>query len=363
MFKSLQNSSTGSVCTPPDQSIPVKTPRTSTPSLKTIIASCVDKKLDHSNTVTTANKRRFDHFDQRKGTTLTVNTKKNDQQSQNCKKTNQNTNRLCDKANTRDDLDDRKRVTHNKKSVLPLKVTEKNIDSFLNQLNSKPRPVIKKYSTRSSVKQSLVTDGKQQTKQQENVTHKKQPVKPAVKQQSYRSASSVVKLQQNKHNRLNEVPVINLSAFDFNDDDNQPMSKKPRQVDTSTSSSCNSSLEMSRLNASLLARGNTSKSFSMTPQKKGRNPKNKRQSPNKKPVSSQKTKQFTVVKYLCCRCRGKLPVKLTTIVAIKPIIWRSVILYVCMYMCVCACVCACVFVCVYIAHVCVYVYVHVCVYM
>lgn len=264
----------------------MKTPRTSTPSLKTIVASCADKRLDHSNTMTTVNKRSLDQFDQRKGTALTVSTKKSDQQNQNCKKTNQNISKLCDKANTRDGFDDGKGATHSKKSVLPLKVTEKNIDSFLNQLSSKPRPVTKKYSTRSSVKQSQVLNGKKQTKGQEN-THKKQPSKPAVKQQSYRSASPVVKLQQNKRNRLNEAPVISLSAFDFNDDDdNQPASKKPRQVDTSTSSSCNSSLEMSRLNASLLARGNTSKSFSMTPQKKGRNSKNKKQSPNKKPVSS-----------------------------------------------------------------------------
>ena len=265
----------------------MKTPRTSTPSLKTIVASCVDKRLDHSNTVTTANRRKFDQFDQRKGTALTVSTKKNDQKSQNCKKLNQNTSKLCDKANTRDGLDDHKRVTtHNKKSVLPLKVTEKNIDSFLNQLGSKPRPITKKYTTRSSVKQSLVSDGKQPTKRQQNITHKKLSIKPAVQQQSNQPASPVVRLQQNKRNRLNEAPVISLSAFDFDDDDNQPVSKKPRQVDTSASSSCNSSLEMSRLNASLLARGNTSKSFSMTPQKKGRNPKNKRQSPNKKPVSS-----------------------------------------------------------------------------
>lgn len=271
------------MCTPPDQSIPVKTPRTSTPSLKTIH---IDKRLDHSDTLTTGGKG---GFDQRKGKAFTLTTKKADQQSQNFKKTNQNGKKVCDQTNTRDGFDNRNCVTH-KKSVLPLKVTENNIDSFLNQISTKPKLVTKKYSTRSSVKQSQVSDDKKQNKGQEFITHKKQPNntsnKTTMKQQSHRPASPAVKLQQNKRNRMNEFPVVGLSAFDFDDDEIQPVSKKPRQVNSSTtSSSCNSSLEMSQLNASLLARGNTSRSFSMTPQKKGRNSKSKKQSPNKRPVS------------------------------------------------------------------------------
>lgn len=282
------------MCTPPDQSIPVKTPRTSTPSLKTIVANHVDKRLDHNNTLTTASKI----FDQRKGKALPLSTKKANQQNQNGKKMDhQNSKRLCDQTNTRDDVDDHKYVTNKKKSALPLKVTENNIDSFLNQLSTKPKPVTKKYSTRSTVKQSQISDGKKQYKAQENVTLKKQSNdvinKTVVKQQqSYQPASPVVKLQQNKWKRAAELPKISttgLSAFDFNDDDDdddsQPLNKKPRRANSSSSSSCNSSLEMSRLNASLLARGNTSKSFSMTPQKKGRNSKNKKHSPNKRPVS------------------------------------------------------------------------------
>ena len=296
------------MCTPPDQSIPIKTPRTSTPSLKIVVANHVDKRMNHSDTLTADNKA---SLDKRKGKTLTLstkktnqqgqnsnktgrqgqNSKKSDQQGQNGKKTNQNSTRLYDQTSTRDDFD-RKYIAPNKKSIPPLKVTENNIDSFLNQLNTKPKPITKKYTTRSSVKQSKVSDNKTQSKGQENVTHKQQSNsianKTTTKHQSYRSASPVVKLQHNKRNRATELPTasaISLSAFDFDDDGDGPLPKKPRQVDTSVSSSCNSSLEMSRLNASLLARGNTSKSFSMTPQKKGRNSKSKKQSPNKRPVS------------------------------------------------------------------------------
>lgn len=324
------------MCTPPDQSIPVETPRTSTPSLKTVVANHVDKRMNYSDTLTAANKA---GLDQKKRKTLTLSTKKTDQQGQNSKKTDQEdqnskksntqgqnskktdqqgqknkktsqqdqsskkTNRqdqngkkistkLCDQASTRDDFD-HKYITTNKKSIPPLKVTENNIDSFLNQLNTKPKPVTKKYTTRSSVKQSKTSDNKTQNKGQENVTHRQQlsssiANKTAMKKQSYQSASPVVKLQQNKRNRVTELPIasaIGLSAFDFDDEEDQPVTKKPRQVDTSVNSSCNSSLEMSRLNASLLARGNTSKSFSMTPQKKGRNSKSKKQSPTKRAVS------------------------------------------------------------------------------
>lgn len=323
------------MCTPPDQSIPVKTPRTSTPSLKTVVANHVDKRMNHSDTLTTDNKA---GLDQRKKKTLTLSTKKTDEQGQNSKKIdqqvqNKKTNqqgqnskktgqqdqsskktdqqgqnskktdqycqngkktstRVCDQTSTRGDFDHKYIVT-SKKSVPLLKVTENNIDSFLNQLNTKPKPVTKKYTTRSSIKQSKVSHHKTQSKGQENVTHKQQSSssianKTITKKQSYQSASPVVKLQQNKHNRAMELPIasaIGLSAFDFDDEEDRPVTKKPRQVDTSASSSCNSSLEMSRLNASLLARGNTSKSFSMTPQKKGRNAKSKKQSPNKRTVS------------------------------------------------------------------------------
>lgn len=286
-IKLLQNSSTGSVYTPPDQSIPVKTPRTSTPSLKTLVPSHVDKTLDQSDTLTAGDKR---GFDQRKGKALTLRTKKTDQQSQNCKKLKQNEKKLCDQTNMRDNRDDRKCVSNNKKSVPPLTVTENNIDNFLNQLNTKPRPAIIKYRTRSSVRQSQVSNDKKQNTRQENITHKKQPNisnnKTSIKQPSCPPVTPVVRLQQNKRSRMTEVPAaVSLAAFDFDDDDDkQPVSKKPRQVDSSASSA-NSSLEMSRLNASLLSRGNTSKSFSMTPQKKGRSSKSKRQSPNKRPVS------------------------------------------------------------------------------
>ena len=303
------------MCTPPDQSIPVKTPRTSTPSLKTVVANHVDKRINHSDTLTTGNKA---GLDQRKSKTLTLSTKKidqqgqknkkSDQQGQNSKKTDQQggqnskktdqqgqnskktSTRLCNQANTKDDC---KYIASNKKSVPPLKVTENNIDSFLNQLNTKPKPATKKYTTRSSVKQSKASDHKTQSKGQENVTHKQQSSTSIAnkttmkKKQGYQSASPVVKLQQNKRNRT-ELPIasaIGLSAFDFDDEEDRPVTKKPRQDDTSVSSSCNSSLEMSRLNASLLARGNTSKSFSMTPQKKGRNSKGKKQSPTKRAVS------------------------------------------------------------------------------
>lgn len=235
-----------------------------------------------------------DNSDQRKGKALTLSTRKPNQQNQNGKKTHQNVKMLHDQKNARDKFDDHKCVTH-KKSIPPLKVTESNIDSFLNQLNDKPRPVTKKYTTRSSVKQSQAPSDKKLNKEQEDITSKKQPNNSIVNktsrvQHSYQSASPVVKLQQTKRNRVPEVPnitAIGLSAFDFDDDNDQPLGKKPRKVNTSTSSSCNSSLEMSRLNASLLARGNTSKSFSMTPQKKTRNPKGKRrQSSYKKPLVS-----------------------------------------------------------------------------
>ena len=345
------------MCTPPDQSILVKTPRTSTPSLKTVVGNHIDKRLDHGETSSTCNKT---GLDQSKEKAFTLSTKKTDQQAQSSNKTNQQgqssykTNRqdhnskktnqpgqdskkteqrgqisnktdqqghnsnktnqptqgskktdkqgqsskitnqqgqnskkadhqsskkLCEK-NKKDGFDDHKWVAPTKKSAPPLRVTEDNIDSFLNQLSTKPKPVTKKYTTRSSVKQSKVLEDKTQNK--ENVTKKEKSYNIiSIKQQS---ASPVVKLQQAKCNRITELPQSSLSAFDFDDDEGVPVpvTKKARQVDTSVSSSCDSSLEMSRLNASLLARGNTSKSFSMTPQKKGRN---KRSSPNKKPVS------------------------------------------------------------------------------
>ena len=263
--------------------------------------------MDCSDTLTTGNKV---GLDQRRGKILTLSTKKIDQkgqnskktdqqgqnskkinqQGQNGKKTNQNGTRFCNQTSTRDNPDDGKYVAP-KKSIPPLKVTENNIDSFLNQLNTKPKPITKKYTTRSSVKQSKVPDNKTHNKGQENPKEQSSSSnnKTIIKHQSCRPASPVVKLQQNKRNRVTELPIpsaIGLSAFDFDDDEDGPVIKKPRQVDSSVSSSCNSSLEMSRLNASLLARGNTSKSFSMTPQKKGRNSKSKKQSPNKRPVSA-----------------------------------------------------------------------------
>lgn len=292
---SLQNSSTGSVCTPPDQSIPAKTPRTSTPSLKTTVSNHInknDKKVEHSDILTTGSKG---GIDQRKRKALTLSTKKTDQQSQHGRSNNdQNGKRLSNQTNTKDDFD-YACAAHNKKSVLPMKVTENNIDNFLNQLNTKPKPVTKKYTTRSSVKQSTqVPNDKQQSKSkgQENVTHQKQSRSVINKisgmQKSYQPTSPVVKLQQIKRSRVTEAPsvsAIRLSAFNFDDDESQPVSKKPCQVDSSINSSSNSSLEMSQLNASLLARGNTSKSFSMTPQKKARNAKSKKQPSIKKPVS------------------------------------------------------------------------------
>ena len=369
------------MCTPPDQSILVKTPRTSTPSLKTVVGNHVDKRLNHGETSSAGNKAGLDS----KGKVLPLSVKKTDQQAQSSNKTNQQglsskktdqqghnskktnqpgqdckktdqqgqnssktdqkgqgskktdqqghsskitnqpskktdqlgqnskktlhpcqgskkTNQqgqrskiinqegqngkkadhqshknLC-KRDKKDGFDDHKWVAPTKKSASPLRVTENNIDSFLNQLSSKPMPVTKKYTTRSSVKQLKVLDNKAQNK--ENVTKKEKPyTNVGIKQ---RSASPVVKLQQAKRHRITVLPQNSLSAFDFDDDESVPVTKKARQIDTSVSSSCNSSLEMSRLNASLLARGSTSKSFSMTPQKKGRN---KRSPPNKKPVS------------------------------------------------------------------------------
>jgi len=268
----------------------VKTPRTSTPSLKTIISNHVnknDKRLNNNDTLTTGSKG---GPDQRKKNIPTLGTKKTDQQSRS--NNDQNGKKLSDQTNKKDDFD-HKCATH-KKSVLPMKVTENNLDNFLNQLNTKPKPVTKKYRTRSSVKQSThAPNDKQQSKSkgQEN-THKQSHNainKTRAMQKSYQPASPVVKLQQIKRSKVTEAPsvsAISLSAFDFDDDESQPISKKPHQVDSSTNSSCNSSLEMSRLNASLLARGNTSKSFSMTPQKKARNAKSKKQPSTKKPVSS-----------------------------------------------------------------------------
>ena len=188
---------------------------------------------------------------------------------------NQNTKPLSDRSNKRpvDNTD------HNltKKSTTPVVVTANNIDSFIDQIAVKPKLFIKKYSTRSTVKQS----NSSKPAVPRNLPPKKLPTKTTALQKSYKPVSPVVKLQQKRSREIREAitkSTTDLSTFDFDDDDGvQPPIKKSRHINSSANSSCSSSIDVSTSRV---------KSFDMVPQKKGKKGNKKQQPVNRRPIST-----------------------------------------------------------------------------
>jgi len=192
---------------------------------------------------------------------------------------NQNTKPLSDRSNKRpvDNTD------HNptKKGSAPVVVTANNIDSFIDQIAVKPKLFIKKYSTRSTVKQS----NSSKSAVPRNLPTKKLSTKAtAALQKSYKPVSPVVKLQQKRSREIREAitkSITDLSTFDFDDDDDvQPPIKKSRLINSSANSSCSSSVDVST------SRVNIQKSFDMVPQKKGKKGSKKQQPVNRRPIST-----------------------------------------------------------------------------
>ena len=227
---------------------------------------------------------------QRKEITSQKKAKLTDQKN---KMANQNTKPLSDRSNKRP-ID---KTDHNptKKGPAPMVVTANNIDSFIDQIAVKPKLSIKKYSTRSTVKQS----NSSKTVVSKNLPPKKLPTKNAAAlQKSYKPVSPVVKLQQKRSREMREAftkSTTDLSTFDF-DDDVMPPIKKSKQINSSANSSCSSSVDVS------MSRVNNQKKFDMVPQKKGKKG-NKKQPPvNKRPITTPHSTSRTEVSCYMCSC-------------------------------------------------------------
>ena len=340
------------MCTPTNQSIPVKTPRTSTPSLKhvthtksvtgtagkntpddqiselgqkhkpdqkskTVLGRQSKTTINPQTKVIADQKGKAAPLDQKKKTTsgTVVNNQPNkipnqrgkeilDHKSKNQqhKVTSQRKTKPADCKNktttkpltelTNKRPVDKTSITDHKKG--PVTVTANNIDSFIDQIAVKPKVIVKKYSTRSTVKQS----NSNKPAAPKNIHPKKLPIKTTALQKSYKPVSPVVKLQQKRNREMKEAvtkSTNDLSTFDFDDDnDVQPPIKKSRHINSSANSSCSSSVDVS------MSRVNNQKSFDMVPQKKGKKGNKKQQPVNRRPVSTPHTASRTEVSYVVC---------------------------------------------------------------
>jgi len=208
---------------------------------------------------------------------------------QKIKMVNQNTKPLSDQSNKRP-VDKSSNINHNftKKGSGPMVVTASNIDSFIDQITVKPKLFIKKYSTRSTVKQSNST----KPAVPKNLPPKKLPAKTtAALQKSYKPVSPVVKLQQKRSREMSEAitkPNTDLSTFDFDDEDDVQLPiKKSRRMNNSVDSSCSSSVDVSTSKV---------KSFEMVPRKKGKKG-NKKQQPVNRSVPTPHSTTRTEVSF------------------------------------------------------------------